>query len=216
MGAGIARTSRSAVRATVGALALAVAACGQDSGRTSVYSAGSEGLRGSVFTQPLPRPEFSFPDTEGQPYDFVPRTEGKLTLLFFGFTTCPDVCPVHMSALAAALAELPIDERLGVEVVFVTVDPERDTPDRIRAWLDGFSPDFVGLRPTLEQANAVLAEMLIGGASHVPREDGDGDYDVIHPAAVFAFSPDGPARVRYGFGTRHADWSHDLPILLEP
>ena len=196
-------------------LTLAAGACGSGEGTgSSVYSAGSGDLRGSVFAQPVPRPSFSFADTNGEPYDFLTRTEGKLTFLFFGFTSCPDVCPVHMAGLASALAQLAHEDQARVEVVFVTVDPERDTPERVRAWLDSFSPTFVGLIPTLEEANAVLSDMYIASAIHLPRDDGDG-YDVLHPAAVFAFSPDGPARVRYGFGTRQADWSHDLPKLLD-
>jgi len=193
---------------------MAATACsGADDGRTSVYSAGSGDLRGSVYPEPLPRPDFTFTDTAGEPYPFLGRTEGKLTFLFFGFTTCPDVCPVHMSGLAAALGELPFEDRAKVEVVFVTIDPERDTPDRIREWLDAFDPSFVGLTAPLDQANAVLGELLMGPASHIAREDSG--YDVVHPAAVVAFSPDGPARVRYPFGTRRADWSHDVPRLLD-
>lgn len=171
-------------------------------------------LRGTAFVRPVPRPTFTFPDTRGSAYDFASRTEGKLVFLFFGFTSCPDVCPVHMAGLAAALQELPVETRSTVEVVFVSVDPIRDTPERVREWLDSFSPSFVGLVPSLEQANGVLEEMLIGSATHVPRPEGEG-YDVVHPASVMAFSPSGPARVRYGFGTRRADWSHDLPHLLE-
>lgn len=203
-----------AVLVMVGAVALPAASCspGEGSG-ASVYSGGSAELRGTAFTQPIPRPSFTFPDTDGQPYDFTSRTRGKLTFLFFGYTSCPDVCPVHMASLAGALAELPVEELARVEVVFVTVDPERDTPERLRTWLDSFSPRFVGLIPTLDEANGVLAEMYMAGAAHVPNEQGDG-YEVVHPAAVIAFSPDGPARVRYGFGTRRADWAHDLPLLL--
>ena len=178
-----------------------------------MYSAGSDDLRGSVYPEPLARPDFTFTDTDGEPYDFLGRTQGKLTFLFFGFTTCPDICPVHLSGLAATLGELPREDRVGVEVVFVTIDPDRDTPERMREWLDAFDPSFVGLTAPLEEANAVLEALLMAPASHIAREDGE--YDVVHPAAVLAFSADGPARVRYAFGTRRADWSHDLPRLLD-
>jgi len=187
------------------ALCLALAACGAD-----LPSAGQ--LHGTVLPGPLPRPHFTLPDLNGQPYDFAARTAGQLTFLFFGYTYCPDVCPVHMASLAAALKGLPYEDRQRVAVVFVTVDPERDTPARLRAWLGAFDPEFVGLRGTVEQANAAAAQLNLPPAV---REPGEGqDYTVGHPASVVAFSPDGPARVLYPFGTRREDWVHDLPILL--
>ena len=169
-------------------------------------------LRGAVLPEPLPRPDFTLPDQDGQPYDFAARTAGKLTFLFFGYTYCPDVCPVNMSTLAAALRGLPYEDRQRVAVVFVTVDPERDTPARLKEWLSAFDPEFVGLRGTVEQANAAAARLNLPPAV---REPGDSvDYTVGHAATVVAFSPDGPARVVYPFGTRREDWVHDLPVLL--
>lgn len=170
------------------------------------------GLHGTVLSEPLPRPHFTLPDVSGEPYDFAARTAGKLTFLFFGYTYCPDVCPVHMASLAAALKGLSYEDRERVEVVFVTVDPERDTPERLRAWLGAFDARFVGLRGTVEQANAAAAQLALPPAV---RDEGSGEnYTVGHAASVIAFSPEGPARVLYPFGTRREDWVHDLPILL--
>lgn len=169
-------------------------------------------LRGRALPEPVARPSFTLPSLDGTPYDFAERTAGKLTFLFFGYTYCPDICPIHLGALGAALAELPWEARQRVEVVFVTVDPERDTPERLREWLRGFDPAFVGLRGTLAEANAAAALVGFPPSSHGPAEEGG--YTVGHPAGMLAFSPDGPAHVLYPFGTRREDWVHDLPLLL--
>ena len=192
--------------AAAAALSLLIGACAAD-----VPAPGR--LRGTVLPEPLPRPQFTMPDVSGRPYDFAARTAGKLTFLFFGYTYCPDVCPVHMASLAAALHGLSWEDRQRVEVVFVTVDPERDTPERLRAWLSGFDPHFVGLRGTVEEANAAAAQLDLPPAVREVGRGGE-DYTVGHPASVVAFSPEGPARVLYPFGTRREDWVHDLPILL--
>jgi protein SCO1/2 len=152
------------------------------------------------------------PDVNGEPFDFAARTAGQLTFLFFGYTYCPDVCPIHMASLAEALRGLSYQDRQRVSVVFVTVDPERDSPERLREWLADFDPTFVGLRGPVEQANQVAARLMLPGAA--PDPGGGGGYTVGHAAAVVAFSPSGPAKVLYPFGTRREDWVHDLPILL--
>src|SRR5690606_6182779 len=99
-------------------------------------------LRGTVLPEPVPKADFTLPDTDGDPFDFRSRTDGKLTLLFFGYTHCPDVCPVHLANIASALQRLSFEERERVSVVFVSTDPDRDTPQRIREWLDSFDRSF--------------------------------------------------------------------------
>src|SRR5690606_37022371 len=125
-------------------------------------------------------------DTRGEPFDFRRETEGKLTLLFVGYTHCPDVCPVHMASIAAVLRRMP--EVAGrTRVVFVTADPERDTPERMREWLNHFSPSFVGLRGTREEVHR-LEDALQMARSVVP-EGAVGEYAVGHAGQVVAFSP---------------------------
>lgn len=170
-------------------------------------------LTGVVLVDPVPKPAFTLDDTEGQPFQFLERTEGKLTLLFFGYTHCPDVCPVHMANLAAVLNDLSLETRERIEVVFVTADPERDTPERIREWLNAFDRRFIGLRGSLEEVNAILAELRLAPVVH-GQPDADGDYVVGHPAQILAFTPDGLLRAMYPFGTRQTDWAQDLPRLL--
>ena len=95
---------------------------------------------------PLPRPSFTLTDTRGQPYDFARETRGRLTFLFFGYTNCPDVCPVHVANVAAVLHKLSFEDQQQATFVFVTVDPARDSLPALRAWLDHFDKSFVGLR----------------------------------------------------------------------
>lgn len=172
-----------------------------------------DALRGRVLPESIPRLEFVLDDTNGEAFEFRRQTEGQLTLLFFGYTHCPDVCPVHMANIAAALDEIGWEARRRVQVVFVSTDPERDTPKRIREWLDRFDRDFIGLRGTLEEVNAIQAALGLP-PSVVPDEASDA-YEVGHAAQVLAFGPDGPATMAYPFGTRRSDWIHDLPRLLE-
>jgi protein SCO1/2 len=166
--------------------------------------------RGMVLAEPLPRPDFTLTDTEGRAFAFQPETDGRLALLFIGFTNCPDICPVHMANVAAVLRELPLlADR--TRVVFVTADPARDTPERLRVWLDRFDPRFVGLRGTPAEVNAIEEALALPRSVVSASAD---DYRVAHSALLIAFSPDGPARMVYPFGTRQADLAHDLPRLL--
>ena len=120
------------------------------------------GYAGVELTQPRPKPDFTLTTTDGGPFDFRRETDGYLTFLFFGYTNCPDVCPVHMANLAAALDRLPRETARDVRVVFVTTDPARDTPARIREWLDAFDPGFIGLTGTPEElSDAQVAAGLL-------------------------------------------------------
>ena len=171
-------------------------------------------LRGWVMDTPIAKPDLTLTDTRGELFDLRAETEGYLTLVFFGYTYCPDVCPVHMANLSAVFGDLLPEVRDRMRVVFVSTDPERDTPERLRSWLDNFDPAFIGLRGSIDDINAVLASMMLPGVAVVPSEHG-AEPMIGHPAAVLAFSPDGLARVRYPFGVRQSDWAHDLPLLAE-
>lgn len=169
------------------------------------------GYRGLVLDPPLPKPDFTLEDTDGRPFDFRAETEGKLTLVFVGYTNCPDVCPVQMANLAAVFgSRRELDEE--ARVVFVTADPRRDTADRMRRWLDAFNPRFVGLRGDPDTVHRI-EDALAMPRSIVPDTAAEA-YEVGHSALVVAFSPDGLAHVVYPFGTRQSDYDHDLPRLL--
>jgi len=197
------------VAALGAALLASVAACAPE--RSEPAADPERGYRGLTLGTPLPKPDFVLTDTDGQPYDFRKETEGKLALVFVGYTHCPDICPVHMANLAAVLAQNP-ELAARTEVVFITADPTRDTPERLREWLDSFSPRFVGLRGTPDELHPIEDALMMPRSAAQPVE-GEA-YGVGHASQIVAFSPDGFARVMYPFGTRQSDWVHDLPKLL--
>ena len=173
------------------------------------------GYSGIVLPEPPAKPDFVLTDTEGQPFDFRRETADRITLLFFGFTHCPDICPVHLANLGAVVDRLDADVRRRIQVVFVSVDPERDTPERIREWLDVFHPSFVGLRGSFEEVNRIQAAINLPPALIDEDDAADGQYSVGHSAQILAFTPDGFAHVTYPFGIRQQDWLRDLPRLAD-
>jgi len=180
-------------------------------------ASGDDAWGGTLVEPALARPDFTLTDTDGQPYDFGAETAGRLTLLFFGYTHCPDVCPVHMATLSAALDTPGMPDPT---VVFVTTDPTRDDPARLREWLDQFDASFVGLTGTAEQIAAAEDAARVGRSAPIPTEDGadagDGtDYQVGHAAQIVAYTPDDQAHLVYPFGVRRQDWVNDLPRLLD-
>lgn len=194
-------------------VALSLPGCGEAPNAGGRESQPAPAFRGRVLAEAVPRPDFTLLDTAGEPYDFLEETRGKTALLFFGYTHCPDVCPIHMGNIAAVLKDLGVERRREVLVVFVSTDPERDTPERIRSWLERFDPAFVGLRGSRAEVDSIQRSLGLPPSVLEPVA-ADGSYAVGHAAQVVAFSPDGPARVVYPFGTRQADWAHDLPLLI--
>ena len=180
--------------------------------REAEIRARETGWRGIVLEDAPPKPSFTLEDMDGRPFDFRKETDGYATFLFFGYTSCPDVCPVHMASLAAVRRELPSELQRSMKVVFVTTDPERDTPERIRSWLASFDPDFVGLTGSKAVVDSIQLSMGLPPSIYQPPDE-SGFYIVGHASQVLAFSPDGSIRVIYPFGTRQSDWKHDIPKL---
>ncbi len=181
-------------------------------GGTSEPSIGtSGGYRGAPLTSALPKPGFTLLDTSGAFFNLSAETEGYITLLYFGYTYCPDICPDHMANIAAVLQRLPDDYANRVKVVFVTVDPDRDTGTRLREWLDLFDPSFVGLRGDAAAIDSAMKQTLGDLYFPITKEDlGNGNYSVGHAAFVIAYTPDDQAHLVYPFGVQQADWEHDL------
>lgn len=196
------------------ALAAILAGCGGTGHHASAPKAPvSAGLRGLV-PEPLPhKPSFTLRDTSGRPYRFLPATRGKLTYLFFGYTHCPDACPATMSALSYALRIQPAAIRKQIAVVFVTVDPGRDTGPVIRRWLDHYGRSFVGLRGSTAQIAAVERKAGIPTAPP-PSVARKKNYTLAHSSLLLAYSPDGLAHVLYAQGFKPTDYAHDMPLLL--
>lgn len=151
--------------------------------------------------------------TDGRPVDLATEFLGDPTLLFFGYTSCPDICPVHLATIASAMRASGIDHD-DIDVVFVTVDPERDTPERIDDFLANFDRRMIGLTGDIADIEAALAALDLPAAVST-GEDPRGGGDLIgHPAQVIGFDAQGRARRVWPFGARRADWVVDLPRII--
>lgn len=158
--------------------------------------------RGGLVTPPLPKPKFTLTDTSGTPFDFRAKTDGYVTLLFFGYTHCTSVCPTQMAFLAGAMRKMPKDVVERYKVVFVTTDPAHDNPRLLRTWLNNFDKSFIGL--TGSEAEVIAAQV----AAKVPSGNA-----AEHAAFVLAYTKDNLGHVIYPTGITQADWLHDLPQL---
>jgi protein SCO1/2 len=165
-------------------------------------------------TQAIPRPAITLVRTDGRSLDFRTDTRGTLTFLFFGYTNCPDVCPLHMANLAASLKGLPPEQRSRVRVVFVTTDPERDTPERLSSWLANFDSTFIGARGPAEAVDAAQRSLGMPVASRDAQIPDSGGYTVSHGAHLWAFTPDDSAHVVYPMGMGREVLAADIPLLF--
>jgi protein SCO1 len=165
--------------------------------------------RGTELDPAQPRPTFTLTDTAGKPYDFAARTRGQPTLLFFGFTHCPDICPTTLADAAQSLRSVDAALRDQVTLVFVTTDPKRDTGPAMAAYLRNFDtglPRFVGLTGTVAQVEAAQA------AARVPVAEDAGQ---THSTELLFYGADDYARVAYLAGGSPDDLAHDLPLVLK-
>lgn len=190
-------------------LLLVIVTVAQRGGRSGPASGGRAAVAGTLLGEDWVRPEFTLTTTGGQPFDFRAETAGRLTLLFFGYSSCPDVCPVHLATLARALEQPGMPRPF---VVFVGVDPARDTPAALRSFLDQYSTDFVGLVGTPDD---VLAAQVATGVppAVADRPGADGSYLVGHASQIVVYTSDDLAHVVYSFGVSQQDWVDDLPRL---
>ncbi len=164
---------------------------------------------GALLEPARPRPSFTLRDLDGAPFDFAARTGGRVTFLFFGYTNCPDVCPTQMATLTGALRS---DPSVAGDVVFVTTDPVRDTPDRMREWLSSFDYPVIGLTGTADELTAAQVAAGLAPAVAGPARP-DGSYDVGHAAQVLLITPDDQIHLAYPLGVRRDGWLHDLRHL---
>jgi protein SCO1/2 len=170
--------------------------------------------RGGLISPPLPKPKFTLTDTSGISFNFAVKTQGYATLLFFGYTHCPDMCPLQMSIIAQALKKIPEDAADQFKVVFVTTDPGRDTPPVLRSWLDHFDKRFIGLTGSDAAIEAAQISANIAPAKKSAVRS-DGAYEVGHAVVVLAYTKDNLAHVIYPVGVKEDDWAHDLPFLAK-
>jgi len=207
-----------AVAALFAAAALTLSACGSgdDSNKpiADVSAETDSGKAATVLDKPFEKPDLVLTDTNGKKYDLRAQTKGRPTLIYFGYTHCPDVCPLTMNNLAVAKKQLPKAEQDKLRVVFVTTDPGRDTPAELGKWLKGIDSDFVGL--TGDFATIQAGARTLGITIEPTSKDKNGKLVSVHGTQVMAFSPktDG-GYVLYGENATVDDYTKDLPKLIK-
>ncbi len=199
----MARTRRAIVLLLMAPLvALLLASCAKSSAST---------FAGAVLHQPYHVPDTQLTDTDGKPYSLTGNGK-RLTLIFFGYTHCPDECPTTMATLASALVQLDTADRAAVQVVFVTTDPARDTGPVIRTWLDRFDPGFTGLTGPLPRILKVARQV------GVPVDKGkrlpSGGYNMTHGTQVLGMDRSHNVPVVWTLGTTAPEFAHDIHQLL--
>ncbi|AXK37458.1 SCO family protein [Streptomyces armeniacus] len=208
--------------ALTSAAALLLAGCGSEGGEAadgaepvvSTSATAKSARAATVLDQPFAKPDVTLTDTRGEKYHLAEETKKRPTLLYFGYTHCPDVCPLTMSNIAIAKSRLPQADQDRLRVVFITSDPERDTPERLRKWLRGQDPDFVGLTGSFDTIQKAARSVGVGIVE--PAKDKKGNVVSAHGKSVLAFSPkDGKAHVIYGEEATVKDYTRDLPTLIK-
>jgi protein SCO1/2 len=194
--------------AALGVLAVLVAGC-SSSGNGPASANQAAQYDGAGLVPPQPRPNFQLTDTAGKPFAFGTQTAGHPTLLFFGYTHCPDECPTTMADIRLALRSVPADVAKKTYVVFVTTDVKRDSEHRIGTWLRQFAvgtkATWVGLRGTQAQINAAQA------AAHISLATDGGE---THSLEVLLYGPDDYAHVAFLLSKEQSKQiAHDLVIV---
>jgi protein SCO1 len=210
---------RSRLVALVASAGILLAGCGggaaaeedaghDHSGAAAVVEGPEDRFAGVDLPDPYQRPSFTLTDTGGAAYDFAAATAGTPTLLFFGYTNCPDICPTTMADVAVALRN--VDPALAgqVQVVFVTTDPAFDTPEVLAEYLGRFDADlpnrFIGL--TGEQAAIDQAQLAAG----VPLAEDSGR---LHSSLLLLYGADDLAHVAFNGGNTSRDIAGDLTLV---
>jgi protein SCO1/2 len=169
-------------------------------------------FRAGAFEPPRPAPDFALPATDGNEFR-LSRARGKVIALTFGYTNCPDVCPTVLAELAQVRARLGGNAQ-RVQVVYVSVDPERDTAARLRAYTQIFDKTFLGLTGSVDQLGPVWKAYGISTARRDIPGSGPDAYSVHHSASVYLIDTVGRLRVMAPFGTPVDDMVHDVRALL--
>lgn len=176
------------------------------------YFAAPATFRGTAYVEPFPpAPAIELTRAEGQPFRLSDE-RGRIILLFFGYTSCPDVCPTTMAEMKLVMDKLG-GQSGAVEVIFISVDPERDTPEKIQKYVEHFNPNFVGLSGSLEQLQVIWDSY--GVYRSVNQSTSAMGYIVDHTARTLLIDQNGSLRLSYGFQTPVEDIVHDIRILLK-
>lgn len=169
----------------------------------------ADALKAGVLTPVMAAPALKLTATDGQPLT-LERFRGKVVMVAFGFSNCGEVCPITLATLAGARKKLG-DAARDVQVVYVTVDPERDDAVQMKKFLGAFDPTFIGGVGTRAQIDAAQASW---GISSVKKMNADGSYLIGHSSSIYLIDRAGGLRAVMPYGHPADDFVHDLKILL--
>lgn len=186
----------------------ATASDGVRSEAPAVAGTAANALRAGVFTPARPAPDFKLKGSDGSELSLA-RYRGKVAIVVFGFTACPTVCPTTLRTLADAHKALG-DAGSDVQILYITVDPERDDVEKMRAYLAAFDPSFIGGTGTTDELAAVRKEYGI----FANRESAGESYSFSHSSYTYLVDRDGLLRALMPYGQKAEDYVHDLNILL--
>ena len=175
-----------------------------------IQSTPGSDYRTAMFDEPYAVDDFSLPSTTGEDFTLSAQ-KGKVTLLYFGYLTCPDICPTTMAEMVRVYRELG-DDTANVTMAMVTVDPDRDSLEKMQTYLNAFDDRFIGVRGDEDALQPVMNEF---GVQAIKREvDSALGYLVDHTASVYMIDPNGNLVGRFPYETPYQDIAHDVKVAL--
>lgn len=168
-------------------------------------------FRGSEIEPAMTAAAIQLPRADGTTFDLA-QQRGRIVVLYFGYTNCPDYCPGTLAKLQVVFDKLG-DEADGIDVVLITADPERDTADVVDEYARHFNPSFIGLSGSEEQLNPIWREYFVG-RQIVPMPNSALGYTVNHSTRAYVIDKDGNLRLTFPFEMQANDIVHDLRLLL--
>jgi protein SCO1 len=172
----------------------------------------ADSYNGRRVETPLAKPAIPLSRVDGTPFDVTRETDGRLTALYFGYSNCPDVCPIQLTYLASGLRMLGGDSASRVRVLVVSIDPARDTGSVFGEWVRHFHPDFAALRGEKALVDGEIARLGLEPSAAVIADSASAD--PAHAAAVMLFGVDGNSQFIYPANTTPEQWAYDLRKLL--
>ncbi|HET9859918.1 MAG TPA: SCO family protein [Nocardioidaceae bacterium] len=211
------RLAVAAAAALAGVLTLS--ACGGNADEGQALTSGltvhtDDGMNGAVLTDQYVIPDTTLTATDGAAYSLTADTTKPVTLVFFGYTNCPDICQAVMADIASAMTRLDSADRDRVDMLFITTDPARDDPAALREYLDRFNPQFEGLTGDLQRIVKIGNEL--GVAIEKGAKMPSGGYEVAHGTQIIAINAKDRAPIVWTEGTSAGDLAADITELLHP
>ncbi|MBD3914636.1 SCO family protein [Nocardioides hwasunensis] len=190
-------------------------------GGASSGSSGAMEMTGTVLEPPFEVSATPLVDTDGEPFSLTDDTDNDLTLVFFGYTHCPDICGQVMATLAGTLNRLSDEQKADLDVVFVTTDPGRDDEAVVKKYVDAFDPSIIGLTGPLDDIVTVAGSMKVAigyfdaQGKELSPDELPPTYDVEHGTQVFAIDADDDVTTFWRADVSQAQLTHDVTMLLD-